>query len=319
MLKLLIAESTGFSPVALARLREVAQVAERDLSRQQLLAALPDVDILWVRLRNRIDEEMLSAAPRLKWLVTNTTGVAHIDLEAAARRNVRVLTLRDESTFLSTIRATAELTIGLLLSLTRCLPAAMHHTKDGGWDRYPFKGQDLYGRTAGIVGYGRLGRIVGGYLAALGMRVTAATKQRDVIPEPGVTLLDLDELLPEADVVSLHVNLDATTRGMFGDAQFQQMKRGAWLVNTARGELLDESALIRALDERRIAGAALDVVAHPYDGPRPASALLEYASQHDNLLLTPHIGGYTHESLARTEDFLAEKLATLLAGAEVCR
>jgi D-3-phosphoglycerate dehydrogenase / 2-oxoglutarate reductase len=97
------------------------------------------------------------------------------------------------------------------------------------------------------------------------------------------------------------------------------MKRGAWLVNTARGELLDESALIRALDERRIAGAALDVVAHPYDGPRPASALLEYASQHDNLLLTPHIGGYTHESLARTEDFLAEKLATLLAGAEVCR
>ena len=152
MLKLLIAEAEGFSPEALTRLREFADVDTRDLSRAELLASVHDVDVLWVRLRNRIDARVMAAAPRLKVIVTNTTGVNHIDLEEAARRKIRVVSLKGETDFLRSIRATAELTIGLLLSLTRHIPAAAAHVANGGWDRYPFKGNDLYGRTAGIVG-----------------------------------------------------------------------------------------------------------------------------------------------------------------------
>ena len=115
---------------------------------------------LWVRLRNRIDREVFDAAPRVRFVITNTTGLNHIDQEEADRRGVRVISLRGESEFLKDVRATAEHTVGLLLALMRRIPAARDHVRRGGWNRDLFRGNELYGKTAGIVGYGRLGRLV---------------------------------------------------------------------------------------------------------------------------------------------------------------
>jgi D-3-phosphoglycerate dehydrogenase len=194
------------------------------------------------------------------------------------------------------------------------VPRASAHVRDGGWDRYPFKGHELYCKTAGVVGYGRLGRIVAGLLVAFGMRVIAATRDRDVCElEPGVTLTSLDRLLTEADVITLHVNLTGSTRGMLGAREFGRMKPGVWFLNTARGELVDEAALLRSLESGRVAGAALDVLSDTYGPDDWASPLRRYASTHDNLLVTPHIGGYTVESLEKTEIFLVDRLLDALA------
>lgn len=309
---ILIAESAGFAPLAMHRLRERAEVIAADLDRGGLLAAVPAADVLWVRLRHQIDEEILSAATRLRVIVTNTTGLNHIDLGAAQRRGITVLSLRGEVELLKTVRATAELTLGLILALVRRLPAAAAHVNAGGWDRYGFKGHDLYEKTAGVVGLGRLGRIVATYLQALGMHVVATT----AAPEPaeGIPLVPLDELLGRADLVSVHVDLNPGTRHLFAAREFAAMKPGAWFVNTSRGEVVDEHALLAALEHGTLAGAALDVLAGEPPATTPPHPLVRYAATHDNLILTPHIGGYTFESLARTEIHLAGILLQFLAG-----
>ncbi len=312
---ILIAESAGFSVDALARLRACADVTARDLQRTELLTAVPAADVLWVRLRNRIDAEVFDAAPNLKIVVTNTTGLNHIDLDEAQRRGIEVLSLRGEQEFLADIRATAELTIGLMLALLRKIPQAAAHARDGGWQRDSFKGRELYGKTVGIVGYGRLGRIVARYLQAFDVRVLAADPHVDHDERPDyVELLPLEDVLATADIVSLHVNLCEQTQGFFGQRELFKMKPSAWLINTARGELVDEAALLAALVSGHIAGAALDVICDENErSTQPGNPLVRYAQEHDNLILTPHIGGNTHESLEKTEIFLADKLAARIA------
>jgi D-3-phosphoglycerate dehydrogenase len=307
---ILVAESAGFAPLAAQRLRERADVIEADLDRGGLLAAVPAADVLWVRLRHQIDDEILNAATRLRVIVTNTTGLNHIDLEGARRRGITVLSLRGEVELLKTVRATAELTLGLILALVRRLPAAAAHVNAGGWDRYGFKGHDLYGKTAGIVGLGRLGRIVATYLQALGMQVLATT----VDPEPAerIPVVPLDELLSRADLVTVHVDLNPGTHELIAGEEFATMKPGAWFVNTSRGEVVDETALLEALEHDTLAGAALDVLAGEPPTSVPLHPLVRYAATHDNLILTPHIGGYTFESLERTEIHLAGILLQFL-------
>jgi D-3-phosphoglycerate dehydrogenase len=162
----------------------------------------------------------------------------------------------------------------------------------------------------GIVGYGRLGRLVARSLTAFDTRVLAADPYiRADEMEPGVTLVPLARLLREADLVTLHVNLTEESRGFFGQAQFEVMKPGAWFINTSRGELVDEGALLAALAAGRLAGAAVDVLGDERPAGMGAHPLVAYAREHEHLLITPHIGGCTLESTAKTELFLAEKLA----------
>lgn len=309
---ILIAEAEGFSPLALERLNARAHVVAANLDRDGLLAAAPQADVLWVRLRHRIDDEVLRAATRLRALVTNTTGLNHIDLDGARRRGISIFSLRGEAEFLKTVRATAELTLGLILALVRRLPAAAAHVNGGGWNRYGFKGHDLFEKSAGIVGLGRLGRIVATYLQALGMQVLAT----DPVGEPaeGVTLVPLDELFARSDLVSVHVDLNPGTRRLIGPGQFAAMRPGAWFINTSRGEVVDEDALLAALENGRLGGAALDVLTGEPPPGLATHPLVRYAAAHDNLILTPHIGGYTHESLARTELYLTARLIDYLDG-----
>jgi D-3-phosphoglycerate dehydrogenase len=307
--RILVAESDGFSAKAAGLLRQANDLVLANLDRRGLLSAVGETDVLWVRLRHRIDAEIMAAAPRLEVIVTPTTGLNHIDLEEAGRRGIQVLSLRGESVFLQDVRATAEHTLALMLTLLRHIPTALVHVRDGGWNRDLFKGRELYGKTVGIIGYGRLGRVVARYLKAFDICVLTTDPNVNVNSiEPGVTSVSLPQLLRGADLVTLHVNLCDETRGFFGRERFAAMKEGAWFINTSRGELVDESALLDSLRSGRLAGAAVDVLCEERFEGMEGHPLVAYTREHENLIITPHIGGCTTESMEKTELFLAEKL-----------
>jgi len=306
----LISEAERFSPAVIRRLEEHVTLRLADLERPALIEAVGDVHVLWVRLRNSIDAEVMDAGPSLKWIVTPTTGLNHIDLVAAKSRAISVLSLKGHSDFLRRVCATAEHTMALIFALLRHLPRAVDHVRAGGWDRDLFCGSELDGKTVGIVGYGRLGRLLAGYLSVFGVRILTTDK-------PGCSdegLLPLDQLLAESHIVSLHVDYTEANRGFFGPEAFAAMKPGAFFINTARGELVDEVALLDALHSGRLAGAALDVLADEDATGMADHPLVAYATRHDNLIITPHIGGCTGESMEKTEAYAAELLLAALAG-----
>lgn len=320
-MRILVAESEGFSPAAERRLRELGDVTLADLDGPGLRAATAGAEVLFVRLRNRVDGRVLSAAPRLRAVVSPTTGLDHLDLDALGGRGVAVLSLRGEVEFLRGVTATAEHSWALLLALVRRLPAAAAAARAGTWDRDRFRGRELAGKSLGVVGLGRLGSMVARYGAAFGMRVVAYDPY--LSPWPGRRgaprrMRSLGALLAESDVVSLHVPLNEETRGMLDAAALASMKAGALLVNTARGGVVDEDALVEAVRTGHLAGAALDVVAGEAAAGGPgASPAVRFAAADDRILVTPHIGGATLESMENTEIFMAEKLARWLRGETV--
>jgi D-3-phosphoglycerate dehydrogenase len=297
-------------------LADLGDLRLADLDREALLESVATVTVLWIRLRHRIDTQVLAAAPQLRVIVSPTTGLNHIDTEEAATRGIAVLSLRGETAFLNDVVATAEHTLALTLALLRRLPAAIRHTGLGRWDRDQFKGREVRGQTIGVIGYGRLGRIVANYFRALGARVLVSDPEADAASiAPDISLVTLPELLARADLVTLHVNLTSGNRGFFGRPEFELMRKGAWFVNTSRGELIDEGALLSSLESGHLAGAALDVLADELPTGMGHNRLVLYAQSHDHLIITPHIGGCTFESMDKTERFLADRLRTYLAGA----
>jgi D-3-phosphoglycerate dehydrogenase len=317
--RILNAEPENYSAQALEVLQSAGTVEMKALDRDSLLSAVQNVDALIVRLKFQIDEPVFLAAPRLKALVSATTGLDHIDLDCAERRGVKVLSLRGETEFLRSIPATAELTWGLLLALLRNIPSAFRSVQDGHWQRDRFKGHDLAGKRLGVLGLGRIGSMVARYGLAFGMRVMAY----DLHPAKwvdGVRKMEsMAALLKESDVLSIHVPLNPQTRHLIGKAELDLLPAGAVLVNTARGDILDEQALLEALESGRLSGAALDVLSNERSEALSGSPLIEYARRRTNLILTPHIGGATYESMAATEVFMAEKLVRYLKTLEQTR
>lgn len=309
---ILVSESSNFSTTAAKRLEQAGRVIFADLDRPALLATVSQADLLWVRLRHKIDRQVIDAAPRLRAIATPTTGLNHVDLDYARTRGIEVISLRGETGFLQKIYATGEHTLALILALVRHLPASTRHVNAGGWNRDIFRGNELHGKVAGIVGYGRIGRMVAGYLRAMGMHVIAADPAISSALAADVEIVPLDVLLAQSDLVTLHVPYTPEARAFFGAREFARMKSGSWFINTSRGELVDETALLAALSTKRLAGAALDVLSDESSAGMSNHPLVAYARTHDNLLITPHIGGCTLESMEHTEEFLAEKVICFL-------
>jgi len=317
-LKIVLSEMRDFSADALGLLHALGAVAMYDiLDRSELIVRCSDADVLWIRLRHHIDAEVMSAAPRLRAIVSPTTGLDHIDLDEAEALGIAVLSLKGESRFLDGITATAEQTWALLLELARRTGSAHADVLRGHWNRDAWRGRGLKGRTLGLLGHGRLGRIVGEYGHAFRMPVIAHDPYVRDFPTH-VRPVSFDELLATADILSVHVPLDASTEGLLDARALSRMKKGAWLINTSRGRIVDDPALVDALRSGRLGAAALDVLGgetgHCSDWLM-AHPALAYAQTHDNLILTPHIGGATEEAMAETEIFMAQKLkAYLLSG-----
>lgn len=310
-IKILNAEPAGYSTAARSILEKIGDVHEEACNRPRLLELIHEADVLIVRLGHRVDKELITHSKKLKAIVSATTGLNHIDTAFAHERGIEVLCLKGEREFLDTLTATAELTWTLLLALYRKIPNAHMHVLKGGWDRDLFRGNQLKGKTLGVIGFGRLGSIVAEYGHAFRMNVVTSDPNITKTPE-WVEQLEMTELLNQSDIVSLHVNLNESTTGFFKHSSFEAMKQGAVLINTSRGELIDEQAMLVALKSGKLAGVALDVLCGEAgkDTLWPTnSPLWKYAMKHENVVLAPHIGGATIESMEETEIFMAKKLA----------
>ena len=276
---------------------------------------LIDADVIITRLGYSINAEFIKKTPQLKVIVTATTGLDHIDLDLAKKKGIEVLSLKGETKFLSSITATAELTWGLLLSLIRRIPRASADVMKGNWNRDCFRGYELQNKTLGIIGYGRLGKIVAKYGDAFGMKVIAYDPH---ISNGSVPLVGLNQLMSESDVISLHVPYTESTNNLLGEKEFALTKKGTLLINTSRGSIINESELLKMLNGGHIGGAALDVLSgeelfrEGADDWPASDQLVKYAKSNDNLIIVPHIGGLTYDSAYATEMFMAKKLISFL-------
>ena len=286
----------------------------------ELLSALlaRPYDAVFLRLGLSFTAEMMDAAPTVKYLVTPTTGLNHIDLEAAAEWGIQLISLKGETEYLQSIRSTSEHTIALLLALIRRLPTAVRAVESGRWEREPFLGRELSGNTLGIIGYGRLGRLVARYAQAFYMRVLVFdTDERQLqnLPE-GIAKSSLENLLAQSDFVSLHIPGTVENANFMDAGKLAQMKPGAFLINTSRGEVVCEEDLLKALESGHLGGAALDVLKgdSSWSGRVPEeNPLLAFAKRDPRLIITPHIGGYALESLDSTRMFVARKFLGVLS------
>lgn len=310
MTKILIAEPDNFSPKAVQIASQAGEVDLRNISSSKLQWAFETYDVFWFRLGFRITEELLRTPNRrTRIIVCPATGLDHIALETCQELNVQVISLKGETEFLSSVRATAELTFGLTLSLLRKIPQAIEDVRKGKWDRDRFKGSEILGKTIGIIGVGRLGKIVGQYFQAFGSKVLGYDVKD--FEAPFITKVNsLEELVSRSDIVSLHVNYETSNHHLVNSALLEKFKPGSILINTSRGGLVDEEALIISLKNGQLGGAAVDVIENEHFFQK--SPLIQYAREYDNLLITPHIGGNTGESFVKTEVFAAKKLVKAL-------
>jgi phosphoglycerate dehydrogenase-like enzyme len=278
----------------------------RHIEPEDLAEALADFEIIVaMRERTAFDEHLLSRLPKLKLLITTGMANASIDMKAAERLGILVCGTR------GVVGPAAEIAWGLLLALVRNIPAEATNLRAGGEPWQLSVGAGLNGRTLGVVGIGKLGRLVCGYGLAFGMNVVGWS--RSLTPEKSREIgigyaASLDELLGACDVVCLQLTLTAETRGIIGRREIGLMRRGALLVNTARGPLVDEAALVEALREERLGGAALDVFdREPLPPDHPFRTL-------PNVVATPHLGYVTEETYRVFFNDAAEDIAAWLAG-----
>lgn len=301
-MKILVTD--GLEADAIALLRKTHEVDVAVLDAASLLERIPGYHALIVRSRTKVTKDVLARATNLKVVGRAGVGVDNIDVEAATSRKVVVVNAPTASTV-----SVAELALGHMLSLSRHLPEADRTTKDGKWEKKRLEGHELYGKTLGLIGSGRIGAEVAKRAQAFGMRVIAydpylspATAER-----VGIRLVDKEVVLRSADYVSIHAALTPETKAMIGGKELAMMKRSAYLINCARGEIVQEVALAEALKAGTVAGAALDVFEKEPPGGSPILSA-------PNVVFTPHLGASTHEAQARAGAIIADQVLLALGG-----
>lgn len=276
---------------------DIINVRKEDIAKIPEL--LPKCNIYIATLQYKVPAELIDCCPDLKLVATPTTGKDHLPVDKLKEKNVEFYSLRESPELLERVTATAELTWGLLLALARHIVPASQDVLHGNWRRELFTGNQLSGKTLGIIGYGRLGRHMARYGKAFGMRVLCNDIKAEYDLEEGIEKVELDDLLSRSDVVSLHIHLDKENINFFDAGKFAVLKPGAILLNSSRGGVLDEDALLEALQSGKVSAAGLDVLAWEW-GDMKQNKLVEYASQHNNLLITPHCGGAAWEAQQMT-------------------
>ena len=287
-------------------LRALATVEDtRGLSEEDLVKAIPEYDGLIVRGQTRVTAPILEAASRLKVVGRAGVGVDNIDLEAAKKYKIPVVNAPTSTTI-----AVAELTFGLLLAVAREIPRADAALKQGDWiKKQLMDGAELQGKTLGIIGYGRIGIEVGRRAAAFGMNVIVydPNVSEEELAHSDADPVSLQDLFAWSDFISLHLPLNVQTRDLISRTEFSQMKDGVRIVSAARGGIIDEAALLEALNSGKVGGAALDVFEKEPPG------LTELVS-HPRLIATPHIGAQTTEAQSRAAEDIAREVLSALKG-----
>jgi D-3-phosphoglycerate dehydrogenase len=281
------------------------------LSHEQLLARIGDYTALVVRSETQVTADILAAGEKLKIVGRAGVGVDNIDIEAATRQGIIVV-----NSPTGNIVAAAEHTIAMLMALARHVPSANSSMKAGKWEKSRFLGVEVRHKTLGIIGFGKVGREVAQRAQGLEMQVIAFDPyvSQEHASKLGVTMLSMDEVLQQADFVTLHTSLTSGpqgTRGLIGARELNMLKPGARLINCARGGLIDEGALLHALNENRLAGVALDVFSQE---PVRDDTILRQLLAHERVIATPHLGASTEEAQVGVATDVAEQVVSVLRG-----
>jgi D-3-phosphoglycerate dehydrogenase len=274
------------------------------ITREELLEKIGKFDGIVVRSRTKVDAEVIKRGDNLKIIARAGIGLDNIDVKEAERRSIKILTTPE-----APAPSVAELTIALMLALARKLHIAFQLTKEGKWEK--IEGIELRGKTLGIIGFGRIGREVGRLSYNLGMNVLAYDIRKDqIIGESYAKAVEtMEELLKSSDFVTLHLPLTESTRKLIGRRELSLMKQNSFLINTSRGSIIDQEALLEALNEGKLAGVAIDVLEN-----EPPGELEKKLLMHPKVIATPHIGSQTIEAQRRIAAEIAEKIDKLLGG-----
>ncbi|XP_072179535.1 D-3-phosphoglycerate dehydrogenase-like [Diadema setosum] len=295
--RVLISDSVSPRCTEILKENGIAVDNKTKLSKEELLAEIPNYDGLIVRSATKVTAEVIQAGTRLKIIGRAGTGVDNIDISAATRQGVIVMNTPGGNTL-----SAAEHTCAMICCLSRSLPQAHHTLKNGKWDRKAFMGSELFGKTLGIVGLGRIGKEVAQRMQSFGMTtigydpIVSAEDAR----QSNIEWMTLEEMWPKCDYITVHTPLIPQTKGLLGDKSFQLCKPGVKVVNVARGGIIDEEALVRALDAGQCGGAALDVFV---EEPPTNTTLV----QHAKVIVTPHLGASTVEAQERVACEIAEQ------------
>ena len=296
----------GLAKGGIAKLQDVPEIEvwERTgISREELEQVLPEVDVLIVRSRTQVDKELLKKGTRLKLVIRAGIGLDNVDSDSATDCGVIVMNAPTGN-----IVTTAEHTLALMFSATRNIPAADASIRAGRWDKKKFQGNELCGKTLGLVGLGNIGRTVAQRAQGLGMRVIGHDPylSEEKAAKYDIGLVEMDRLLSESDYLSVHVPLTKATHHLINKDSIEKMKKGAYLINCARGGIVDESALLDALNSGKLSGAALDVFEE--EPPSENNPLLKC----DKVVLTPHLGASTDEAQIQVGFEVAEQLTAFV-------
>ena len=307
--KIVIAYGSGIIDQVRDMMREIAQVAvPPDDSEASFLAEMRDANAVLVGPRPFVTRKIIEAAGKLKHIARVGVGVESVDIQAATERGIMVTNAPDV-----TADSVAEFTMSLLLALAKNIPRCDRAVREGRWNERVELGHtniELNGKTHGVVGMGRIGRRVAVRCQSFGMRVIYFKRNRDLEFEKsaGVAYVPLEVLIKESDSISLHLPLTKDTTNLFDRPQFESMKNTAFLINQSRGQVVNEAALVQALQEKQIGGYATDV--YVKEPPDPKSDLLGFK----NVVVSPHLGGATRESSARVSRAVAEDVIRVLRG-----
>ncbi|MDX1614935.1 MAG: phosphoglycerate dehydrogenase [Candidatus Promineifilaceae bacterium] len=307
MYRILISDKLGVAGLQrLERTEDVQFDVRTNLNKEELKAAIPNYDALIVRSGTKVDADVLDAAANLKVVGRAGIGVDNIDLRAATLRGIIVMNTPQANAI-----ATAEQAMTLMLTASRHTAWAHASLREGHWRRSTFVGQQLYRKCLGIIGFGRIGRLVASRAQAFGMEILAYDPfvSEEVARDLGVTLVDFDELLANADYVTLHTVITSETEQMIDSAALARMKPGAILINSARGKLVDEQALAEALTNGHLKAAAVDVYSSEPPGDNPLIGL-------SNVVHTPHLGASTVEAQRDVATQIVEQVLDALRGTD---
>ncbi|MDD5111304.1 MAG: hydroxyacid dehydrogenase [Candidatus Altiarchaeota archaeon] len=287
---------------AVKELKKFAEVdTDFEITPEDLVKNIHAYDGIVVRSRSKVTKDVIEAGKKLKVIARAGVGLDNVDVEAAKAKGIQVYNAPESLTI-----SVAELAIALMLDISRKISYADRKMRHGSWEKKACVGMELYGKTLGLVGFGRIGREVAMRARAMGMRILASDPAITIedVREFNAELVDLDELFKHSDVISLHIPANEKTKGFMNKERIAKMKKTAVLINTARGAVVDEKALIEALKTGAIKGAALDVYEKE---PLEASELTSL----DNVVLTPHIGSGTDDAQRTAGMIVAEKIRAL--------
>lgn len=306
MIKILVSDALSEEGLKVFKeSKELVVDVKTDLKPDALKEIIKDYDGLVVRSATKVTKDIIEAAKKLKVIGRAGVGLDNVDLEAATQKGIIVMNTPGGNTI-----STAEHTFSMILALSRNIPQANSSTKKGEWNRSKFMGVELYGKALGVVGFGRIGSEVAKRALSFGMKILAYDPflSAEVAESIGVEIAELKKVLQESDYITVHTPLTDETRHMISDKEFSLMKKGVRIINCARGGIIDEPALVKALNEGKVAGAAMDVFeSEPLSAD---NAFLKF----DNVIITPHLGASTEEAQVNVAIEVAEIVRDALLG-----